>query len=180
MAARRDIWQQLNHTYRDLYKAHREAQDAATQAAWQAAHPDQLTSWQKLRKLDRRPPDQAASERSITFPVFEASPAQRENMMALLQLIQETGQEMDLEQVVLLRELGQFEKAARALQLVKEEDRPSLHMLSSQLIEGRHAAPVRYRPGRVAWVFSPHGFPLIMSMGLLNTQVDAHQRTAMA
>jgi hypothetical protein len=129
-----------------LYKAHREAEDAATQAAWEAAHPDQRTAWQKLRKLERRPQYQAASDRPITFPVFEASPAQSENMLALLNLIQATGEKIDLEQVELHRELGQFDEAARALQATQEEEKSSLHILSSQLIEGRHTAPVRYRP----------------------------------
>jgi hypothetical protein len=39
-----------------------------------------------LRKLERRPQYQAAPDRPITFPVFEASPEQRKNMQALLQL----------------------------------------------------------------------------------------------
>jgi hypothetical protein len=34
LAARTDYWLQLNHAYRDRYRAHRDAEDAATQAAW--------------------------------------------------------------------------------------------------------------------------------------------------
>jgi hypothetical protein len=146
LAARRDYWQHLNHAYRDLYKAHRGAEDAATQAAWEAAHPDQRTAWQKLRKFERRPQYQAAPDRPITFPVFEASPAQRENMLALLHLLQATGEKIDLEQVEMHRELGQFDEAARALQATQEQEESSLHILSAQLIESRDAAPVRYRP----------------------------------
>lgn len=145
LAARRDYWQHLNHAYRDLYKAHREAEDAASKAAWEAAHPDQRTAWQKLRKFERRPQYQAAPDRLITFPVFEASPEQRKNMQALLQLLQAPGEKIDLEQVELHRELGQFEEAAQVLQMVKAKDNPGLHKLSAQLIEGRRAAPVRYR-----------------------------------
>jgi hypothetical protein len=89
-------WQHLNHAYRDLYKAHREAEDAATQTAWEAAHSDQRTAWQKLRKFKRRPQYQAAPDRPITFPVFEASPEQRKNMQALLQLIQATCEKFDI------------------------------------------------------------------------------------
>lgn len=146
LAARRDYWQHLNHAYRDLYKAHREAEDAATQAAWEAAHPDQRTAWQKLRKFERRPQYHAAPNRPITFPVFETSLEQRENMLALLRLIQATGEKIDLEQVELHRELGQFEEAAQALRAIQAEDNPHLHKLSAQLIEERHASPVRYRP----------------------------------
>jgi hypothetical protein len=115
LAARRDYWQHLNHAYRDLYKAHREAEDAATQAAWEAAHPDQRTAWQKLRKLERRPQYQAAPDRPITFPVFEASPEQRKNMQALLQLIQATGEKIGLEQVELHRELGVWAAETRVV-----------------------------------------------------------------
>jgi hypothetical protein len=51
-----------------------------------------------------------------------------------------------LELVELHRELGQFEDAARALQTADKEDNPGLYPISAELIEGRHAAPVRYRP----------------------------------
>jgi hypothetical protein len=146
LAARRDYWQHLNHAYRDAYKAHREAEDAATQAAWEAAHPDQRTAWQKLRKFERNPKYQAAPDRPITFPVFEPSPVQRENMLVLLQLTQALGDVRGLELVELYRELGQFDDAARTLQAADKEDSPSLYQISAELIEGRHTAPVRYRP----------------------------------
>jgi hypothetical protein len=73
LGAGRDFWQHLNHAYRDLYKAHREAEDAATQAASEGAQPDQRTGWQKFRQFERRPKYQARPDRPITFPVFEAS-----------------------------------------------------------------------------------------------------------
>ncbi len=92
----------------------KEAEDAATRAAWQ-----------KLRKFERRPQYQASPDRAITVPVFEASPAQRENMLALLHLLQATCEKVDLEQVELHRELGQFDEAARALQETQEEKNPA-------------------------------------------------------
>ncbi len=146
LAARLDYWQHLNHAYRDLYRAHRAAEDAATQAAWEAANPDQRTAWQKLRNMDRRPRYEPALERPITFPVFEASPTQRENMMALLGLI-DTADEAKrhaFTQVELNRELGQFDKARQALELVDQEDIASVCRLAMQLIDQCHAAPVRY------------------------------------
>lgn len=146
LAARRDYWQHLNHAYRDLYKAHRDAEDAATQAAWEAAHPDQRTSWQKLRKFERSPMYRRMPHRSITFPVFKASVAQRENMLALLGLIRASGENCDFETVELHRELGQFDEAARALKGIQEDISSNLLKLSAELIEGEQAAPVRYRP----------------------------------
>jgi hypothetical protein len=146
LAARRDHWQHLNHAYRELYKAHRQAEDAATQAAWEAAHPDQRTAWQRLRKFERTPKYQALPDRALTFPVFEASAEQRANMLALLHLMQALGQTPDMEVVELHRELGQFEEAAQLLQAVKQEDCDSLCVISATLIAQRHAAPVRYRP----------------------------------
>jgi len=146
LAARLDYWQHLNHAYRDLYRKHRDAEDAATQAAWEAANPDQRTAWQKLRNMDRKPRYEPALERPITFPVFEASPTQCENMLALLGLI-DTADESKrhaFTRVELHRELGQFNEARQALVLVDQEDIASVCRLAMQLIDQCHAAPVRY------------------------------------
>lgn len=144
LAARLDLWHHLNHDYRDLYRAHREAEDAATQAAWEAANPDRRTAWQKLRKIDRMPRYQPAVGRPITFPVFEASPAQRENMLALLALIETSGDRYAFERVELNRELGRFDEARSALNKAKAEDDSSLYALSKMLIDQCQAAPARY------------------------------------
>lgn len=144
LAARLDYWQYLNHPYRDLYRTHRDAEDAATQAAWEVANPDQRTAWQKLRKMDRRPRYAPAVDRSITFPVFEASPAQRENMMSLLGLIETSGDRYSFEKVELNRELGRFDESRIALNEVLEKDSPGLFMISKMLIDQHLAAPVRY------------------------------------
>jgi hypothetical protein len=146
LAARLDYWQHLNHAYRDLYRKHRDAEDAATQAAWEAANPDQRTAWHRLRNMDRRPRYEPALDRPITFPVFEASTAQRENMLALLGLI-DTADEAKrhaFTRVELHRELGQFDEAREALTLVNQGDYPALCRISVQLIDEKHAAPVRY------------------------------------
>lgn len=144
-AARLDQWQHLNHAYRDLYRAHRDAEEAAAQAAWEAAHPDKRLFGGWWRKKGRRTSYRPAPDRPITFPVFVASPAQRENMLALLGLLDTADRAYAFERVELHRELGQFDEAAQALQLTTAQDAPSLHQLSTQLIEQRHAAPVRYR-----------------------------------
>jgi hypothetical protein len=146
LASRLDYWQHLNHAYRDLYRAHRDAEDAATQAAWEAANPDQRTAWQKLRKIERKPRYDPEIVRPITFPVFEASPAQRENMLALLKLIAASDKPEwhAFSRVELHRELGQFDEARQALQRVDQEDSASECRLVLWLIDQCHAAPVRY------------------------------------
>ncbi len=65
-------------------------------------------------------------------------------MLALLRLIGDLGQARSLEQVELLRELGEFDEAARALKEAKKESSTALYKVSAELIAGRHAAPVRY------------------------------------
>jgi hypothetical protein len=67
-------------------------------------------------------------------------------MLVLLQLTQALGDVRGLELVELHRELGHFDDAARTLQAADKEDSPSLYQISAELIEGRHTAPVRYKP----------------------------------
>ncbi|MFM7341503.1 MAG: hypothetical protein ACKO3Q_02275 [Betaproteobacteria bacterium] len=144
LAARTDYWLELNHAYRDLYRAHRDEEDAATQAAWEAANPDRRNFWQRWRTSERRPQYRPSPDRPLTFPVFEATQEQRENMQALLRLMQPLGSDYDYERVELHRELGQFDEAAQALRAAKESDSPTMHKLSTELIAEGHAAPVRY------------------------------------
>jgi hypothetical protein len=144
-AARLDLWQHLNHTYRDQYRAHREAEDAATEAAWEVANPDQRTTLQKLFKIARKPRYQPALDRPITFPVFEPLPEQRENMLALLDLVRSSST-FGFERVELNRELGRFEEARQNLYSNLEGGSPNLYKLSATLIQQKQAAPVRYAP----------------------------------
>lgn len=144
-AARLDLWQHLNPAYRDQYRAHREAEDAATEAAWEVANPDQRTTLKKLFKGERKPRYQPALDRPITFPVFEPSPEQRENMLALLDLIV-VSSTFGFERVELNRELGRFEEARQNLSASLKGDSPNLYKLSATLIQQKQAAPVRYAP----------------------------------
>ena len=40
LAARIMVWHHLNHSYRERYRQHRDAEEAATKAKWHAAHPN--------------------------------------------------------------------------------------------------------------------------------------------
>lgn len=89
--------------------------------------------------------NQPALDRPITFPVFEPSPQQRENMLALLDLIGSPST-FGFERVELNRELGRFDEARQNLSSNLEGDSPNLYKLSATLIQQKQAAPVRYTP----------------------------------
>jgi hypothetical protein len=147
LVARLDYWQHLNHSYRERYRAHREAEDTATKAIWEASNPDLRSSMQKALKLGRIPNYTPPVDRPVTFPHFEPSAAQRENMMAALDLIPGAtdAERYALERVELHRELGQFREAQQALQAVDSETYSTLHRLTSRLIDIEVSAVVRYR-----------------------------------
>ncbi|MEY3637316.1 MAG: hypothetical protein RIR68_449 [Pseudomonadota bacterium] len=146
LAARLEYWHELNHAYRQSYRAHRDAEEAATQAAWELANPDSRSFWQKLRKEPApaytRPPNSP-----FTYPPFEPSPVQKANMRALLQLLESLDKrESYLQEIIELhRELGEFDEAAKALDEYEEKDRNRVSKLLSDLVQGRERAPVRYR-----------------------------------
>ncbi len=146
LAARLDYWQHLNHPYRECYRAHREAEEADTRAAWEAKNPDLRSSIQKALKVGRIPKYAPPADRPVTFPPFKPSAEQRENMMAALDLISAAAdaERYALERVELHRELGQFGEAQQALESVDRETYATLHRLTTRLIEMQVAAVVRY------------------------------------
>ena len=146
MAARLEYWQQLNNRYRESYRAHREAEEAATKAAWEMANPDTRSLWQKLRKVPG-PVYTRPSNSPFTYPPFKPSQAQQDNMRALLPLLNTADKRrMHLEEIVELhRELGEFEEAAKALDEYEEKDQGVTSKLLAKLIKDRETAPMRYR-----------------------------------
>lgn len=147
LAARLDYWQHLNHPYRDQYRAHRDTEEAATEAAWETANPDQRTWWQRFRNAKRAPEYLPSPDRPVTYPSFDPSDEQRANMLSLLRLLG-TGdypQRYAFEIAELQRELGQFYEATQSLKAINMEDAGFAGKLLAELIEGREAAPVRYR-----------------------------------
>jgi hypothetical protein len=156
LVARRLYWLHLNDAYRDLYRAHREAEDKASQAKWaaqwQAANPDTRTAWTKLiDRLLRRKPVAAPpmQNKPFTVPPYEPSQLQIDNMTRLLELLLEGGNETygpdPLEVTELYRELGRFDEAKSALQACTEDDVGVTSKLLAKMIDDRTTAPVRYR-----------------------------------
>ena len=147
VAARLEYWRYLNHPYRQQYRQHRDAEEAATKAAWEAANPDRRTWWQRLlrRKAPsyRRPPDSP-----FTFPAFEPTAEQRQNMERLSEILlarsAAAGRGFDaLTLAELYRELGRFDEAERAISTLDGQDGTA--SLIARLIKERRTAPTRYR-----------------------------------
>lgn len=152
LAARRQLWWHLNHAYRDRYREHRDAEDAATQAAWEAANPDRRTWWDKL--LRREPPRYVRQHnRPFTCPPFEPSPEQIGNLERLTSILRSRGEPTasapartaaGLELAELCREQGRFDEAEAALSGVGMDETDVTGKLLADLIQEKLSAPVRY------------------------------------
>lgn len=156
LVARRLYWMRLNDAYRDVYRAHREAEDKASQAKlaaeWQAANPDTRTAWTKFisRLLGRKPVAvPPMKNKPVTVPPYQPSQLQIGNMTRLLELLLEGGNETygpdPLEVTELYRELGRFDEAKTALQACTEDDIGVTSKLLAKMIDDRTTSPVRYR-----------------------------------
>jgi tetratricopeptide (TPR) repeat protein len=146
----------LNDPYRELYRAHRQAEDQAAQekwaADWHAANPDQRSAWRRkvdrlFRKKPAAPPPM--DTRPFSAPPYQPSDVQVKNMERLLELILEKlhepyGPDM-LEVAELYRELGRFEQAAAALKQCPADDIGVPEKLMERLINECQRAPIRYK-----------------------------------
>ena len=156
LVARREYWKHLNDPYRELYRAHRQAEDNAAKekwdAEWHAAKPDTRPVLRRfldrvLRKKPAVPPPMDI--RSFSVPPYQPSDLQIRNMKRLLELILEKthepyGPDM-LEVAELYRELGRFEEAQDALKKCPADDIGVPEKLMESLIRESQSAPIRYR-----------------------------------
>jgi hypothetical protein len=148
LAARLQYWRELNHPYRAAYREHRDAEEAATRAAWEVANLDLRTRWDKFlrRKAPSysRPPDSP-----LTVPLFEPSEEQLQNMGHLVQLLaraKRSGRVVDPYMLVELhREQGQFGDARCVLQASEVDQSDRITHLFIQLIREEQPAPMRVR-----------------------------------
>ena len=156
LAARRAYWLFLNDPYREQYKAHREAEQAAHEAnwkdQWQVDHPYTRGVWKKFfdTLLFRKPPSvPPAPIEPITFPPFEPTDAQKTNMLRLIELVQLSSpkyrQDYPVELVELYRELSMFDQAKQLIDGMSEANQDKLTKLLYELCEEEQAAPVRYK-----------------------------------
>ena len=148
VAARLGYWHFLNHPYRELYRQHRDAEEAATKAAWLAANPDRRTWWDKF-KWRKAPSYSRPAGSPFTQPVFEPTTEQRENMLRLSELLlawdaAAPRPRYPLELAELYRELGRFDEAEKLLQTLGESWVGVTSQLIGTLSKQRQSAPMRY------------------------------------
>lgn len=148
LAARLTYWRFLNHPYRRRYREHRAAEEAATRTAWEAAHPDRRTWWDRLLRRPapryRRPPGSP-----LTHPSFEPTDEQGRNMERLTRILEARraaslpGRESSLAE--LYREQARFEEAALVMAGIESERSDVTLDLMADLISRKETAPIRYR-----------------------------------
>ena len=156
LAARRDYWMHLNDSYREKYCIHRDAEDAQTDANWEnewrRANPDDRSIFKNLiDKLRRIKPQRLPlnPNRPFTFPAFQPTTEQTENMEKIIELLLNSTErlhsEYPIELAELYRELGKFDTAIKLINGIKDEDQDSFSRLLLELSMEKTTAPIRYR-----------------------------------
>lgn len=147
VAARLGYWRYFNHDYRHAYVKHRDAEEAATQAAWIASNPERRTWWDLL--LRRPASSYSRPEGSpFTYPPYEPTPEQLANMERLCELLQPPGHATrgnTMELSELYREQCCFDEAGAALQAMELKDVVITGRLIARLIQEKERAPMRSR-----------------------------------
>ena len=156
LAARRTYWMYLNDSYREKYKSHREAEDAQTElmwaSEWNKENPDKRSVTRKFfdillrRKSPSEPP---AKDKPFTFPDFEPTEIQTENMLRLVELVtshpEKYSKEYPVELAELYRELGMFDESISLLKNISSENQDTVTDLLLKMAVEKHTAPIRYR-----------------------------------
>jgi len=156
LAARRTYWMYLNDSYREKYKSHREAEDASTDlqwtSEWNKRNPDSRSITKKIfdiifrRKAPNAP---TMKDRPFTFPDFEPTEIQTENMLRLVELAtlhpEKYSKEYPVELAELYRELGMFDESISILKNISSENQDTLTDLLLKMAVEKHTAPIRYR-----------------------------------
>lgn len=146
-AARVMLWHHLNHPYREQYRQHRDVEEAANRAAWEAAQPTPKSWWSKV--VGAKPPEyRRTPEMPFTVPPYEPSGLQLQNMQRLAELMADpsySGANQQVLRAELLRELGRFEEAQAVLQHVPADPMGNTGRLIGELVAERQTAPMRHR-----------------------------------
>lgn len=148
LAARLEYWHHLNHPYRERYRKHRDAEEAAIRLAWEAANPDRRNWWNKLRGREA-PRYTRPLESPFTYPAFEATAEQLQNMKRLSEIMLardlESRRGYTLERAELYREQGLFDEAEQVILAIAENKVGPTSKFITWLINERKTAPMRYR-----------------------------------
>lgn len=148
VAARLGYWRHLNHPYRQAYRQHRDAEEAATKAKWEAENADRRTRWDKFR--GRNAPIYSRPTGSpFTYPAFDVSGEQLENMRRLSGILDKwhasSRTAYTLELAELYREQGRFGEAEGVILTLAEQDADVTSNLIASLVKERQTAPMRYK-----------------------------------
>lgn len=152
IAARLEYWRHLNHPYREQYRKHRDAEDARTQAQWEAALAKTQSWWDRVR--GKRPVEYVRpSDASFTYPPFHPTSAQSENMQRLSDILRARTimHQGNYSWVLaeLYREMGpkHHDSAEEMILCCNREsaESPALYKMMRDLIESGESAPMRYR-----------------------------------
>ena len=134
VAARLEYWRHLNHPYRERYRQHRDAEER--------------TWWDKLRGV-KVPSYSRSPGAPFTFPAFQATDEQLQNMKRLSQILHARGTAARDGNILVLAELyreqGRFEEAELVISTIAEQDVDVTSKLIAGLIKDKKSAPVRYR-----------------------------------
>lgn len=156
LVARRAYWMYLNNEYRERYKLHRDAEEAAIEKKWSIdwgyKNPDTRTLIGKIlnKFLHKKQLNAAnASNKPFTFPIFIPTIVQIENMLRLIELIKLKPKnhikEYPIELAELYRELGIFFESISLIQKMKKENQDRVSSLILDLSIQEKSAPIRYR-----------------------------------
>lgn len=146
--ARIAYWRYANHEYRDRYRAHRDAEEEESKKIWNLLQNQTNKWWKKLLRIPL-PEYRRSSNSPFTYPPFEPTAAQVENMTILSNMLLEIQKKESGRYVTTLaeiyRELGRFEEAKAQIQSIPENEVGTTSKLMSDLIDKKEVALIRYR-----------------------------------
>jgi hypothetical protein len=146
----------LNDSYREKYKTHREAEEASTEllwaSEWNKLNPDNRSTLRKFFDVilrSKAPSAPPAKDKPFTFPDFEPTEIQTQNMFRLVELVtshpEKYSKEYPVELAELYRELGKFNEAISLLQNISAENQDMVTGLIFKMSVEKKSAPIRYK-----------------------------------
>lgn len=149
VAARLEYWRYLNHPYRQKYLQHWDVEEAATKAVWEAANPDRRRWWDKLRR-PKAPRYSSLPGRPFSYPAFEPTDEQLQNMKRLCKILLAWGLESRrgydaIALAELYRQQGRYDEAEVIIFTLDENEEGVTSNLIAKLIKEKEPALMRYR-----------------------------------
>lgn len=141
-------WHYANHEYREIYKAHRDAEELQNKLVWDNSQKE-LQRWWKRALRFSNPKYVRSATSTFTVPPFEPSDLQIENMTILIEKLL-TSQRLNPEEnalklAELYRELGRFEEAKFQINQIPENHAGTTSLIIDEYIEKKEPALIRFR-----------------------------------